>query len=114
MELPCSVVYTLKGMIMETMSLPSATGSITDAAEEALTYALAFAVKPMGSAVDSISAKSGTTVDLSAYTSAREGFSFNGWYSDPTLANKVESVTTYRRYDSLCGMDRRRHWSWWQ
>ena len=70
----------------------SATGSITDAAEEALTYTLTFETNG-GSAVDSISAKSGTTVDLSAYTSAREGFSFNGWYSDPTLANKVESVT---------------------
>lgn len=54
-------------------------------------YKLTFQVNG-GSAIATISTTSGTTVDLSAYTSTREGYTFAGWYSDAKLTKAITSV----------------------
>ena len=45
-----------------------------------------------GSKVDSVSKASGTSVDLAGYKPTRDGYTFDGWYSDAKLTNKVTSV----------------------
>ncbi|MBQ9535874.1 MAG: InlB B-repeat-containing protein [Clostridia bacterium] len=44
-----------------------------------------------GSAVTATKHNSGTTVNLTA-TPTREGFTFDGWYSDASLTNKITSI----------------------
>jgi uncharacterized repeat protein (TIGR02543 family) len=46
-----------------------------------------------GSAIAPISKESGASVDLSAYTPTRSGYTFDGWYSDSTLKQAVSAVT---------------------
>lgn len=46
-----------------------------------------------GSAIDAVTGKPDSTINLSDYVPAREGYDFTGWYSDAALTNKVESVT---------------------
>lgn len=46
-----------------------------------------------GSAIDAITGKPDSTIDLSGYVPTRAGYTFTGWYSDAALTNKVESVT---------------------
>lgn len=45
-----------------------------------------------GSEVDSVSKVKNTTVDLSKYITTKEGYSFDGWYTDEELTEKVTSV----------------------
>ncbi|MCD8218181.1 MAG: InlB B-repeat-containing protein, partial [Clostridiales bacterium] len=47
-----------------------------------------------GSTLDSVSAATGTEIDLtdSAYTPTRAGYSFTGWYTDSKLTTAVDSV----------------------
>ena len=45
-----------------------------------------------GSAIEAISKASGTTVDLVSYKPVKDGFAFEGWYSDAALTAKVTSV----------------------
>lgn len=45
-----------------------------------------------GSAIDSIKKTYGTTIDLRDYTPTREGYDFNGWYSDKDLTDKIISI----------------------
>lgn len=45
-----------------------------------------------GSAITALSKTPGTTVDLSAYTPVREGYTFAGWYSDAKLTKAITSV----------------------
>ena len=45
-----------------------------------------------GTKLDSLETKEGTTVDLSKYTFQKEGYVFEGWYTDKELTNKVTSV----------------------
>lgn len=45
-----------------------------------------------GSAVAKISKAKNTTVDLTKYTTAKNGYSFDGWYADKELTNKITSV----------------------
>ena len=56
------------------------------------TYTLTF-VTNGGSAIADVTKNSGETVDLSGYIPTREHFTFEGWYSDSGLTNKVTSVT---------------------
>lgn len=46
-----------------------------------------------GSAVNSVSKVSGATVGLSGYKPVRDGYIFDGWYSDSGLLNSISSVT---------------------
>ncbi len=46
-----------------------------------------------GSSIDSVEAVNNTTLDLSAYTPTRYGYTFSGWYSDKALTDEVDSVT---------------------
>jgi Listeria/Bacterioides repeat len=54
-------------------------------------YILTFEVNG-GSAITALSKTSGATVDLSAYSPVREGYSFAGWYSDAKLTKAITSV----------------------
>lgn len=54
-------------------------------------YKLTFEVNG-GSAITALSKTLGTTVELSAYTPVREGYTFAGWYSDATLTKVITSV----------------------
>lgn len=54
-------------------------------------YKLTFEVNG-GSAIAALSKTPGATVDLSAYTPAREGYTFAGWYSDAKLTKAITSV----------------------
>ncbi len=45
-----------------------------------------------GSDISAITKASGTTIKLSGYIPVREGYEFDGWYSDYSLNNKITSV----------------------
>ncbi|MFA6947680.1 MAG: S-layer homology domain-containing protein, partial [Eubacteriales bacterium] len=49
-----------------------------------------------GSALNPISTVSGAAIDLSVYTTSRDGFTFDGWYSDAALTNRVTSISLIR------------------
>ena len=46
-----------------------------------------------GSAIAKVTKDKGTKVDLSGYTTTRQGYTFSGWYADKALTDKVTSVT---------------------
>lgn len=56
------------------------------------TYTLTFNTNG-GSAVASITEVENTVIDLSAHSSQKSGYIFDGWYSDAELTNKVVSIT---------------------
>ena len=58
-------------------------------------YTLSFEAKG-GSVFASVTKKAGTVIDLSAYVPIKDGFTFDGWYSDPALTVRVTSVTLER------------------
>ena len=45
-----------------------------------------------GSTITALRKSSGTTVDLTAYTPTRSGYSFTGWYADKALTEKITEV----------------------
>lgn len=59
------------------------------------TYTLTFDTNG-GSALKSVDAKAGTTIDLAQYVPVRDGYTFLGWYSDPELKNEISSITLNR------------------
>ena len=59
------------------------------------TYTLTFDTNG-GSALKSVDAKAGTTIDLTQYVPVRDGYTFLGWYSDPELKNEISSITLNR------------------
>ena len=59
------------------------------------TYTLTFDTNG-GSALKSVDAKAGTTIDLAQYIPVRAGYTFLGWYSDSALKNAVTSITLNR------------------
>ena len=59
------------------------------------TYTLTFDTNG-GSALKSVDAKAGTTIDLAQYVPVRAGYTFLGWYSDSALKNAVTSITLNR------------------
>lgn len=46
-----------------------------------------------GTAISKVTKDKGTKVDLSSYTTTRQGYTFAGWYADKALTDKVTSVT---------------------
>ncbi len=46
-----------------------------------------------GSAIDPVTRPENTVIDLAGYLPTKDGFTFDGWYIDEGLTNKVESVT---------------------
>lgn len=46
-----------------------------------------------GSEVDSLEAKQGTKVSLDKYVPEKDGYKFDGWYSDKELTKKVTEIT---------------------
>ena len=46
-----------------------------------------------GTAIAKVTKDKGTKVDLSGYTTTRQGYTFAGWYADEALTDKVTSVT---------------------
>lgn len=57
-----------------------------------LPYVLSFQVNG-GSDLDSVEAKAGTVISLSAYRPTRSGYSFAGWYAEADFRTRVTSVT---------------------
>ena len=57
----------------------------------ATSYTLTFDTNG-GSAISKVSKISGTTVDLTGYTPTRDGYTFDGWYSNSALTIKVTSI----------------------
>lgn len=49
-----------------------------------------------GTAVDPVSMKAGSVVDLAGYETTREGYVFGGWYADSDLTEQVTSVKLNR------------------
>lgn len=45
-----------------------------------------------GSALSKVTKAAGTTIDLSAYTTTRDGYTFAGWYADKALTDGVTQV----------------------
>ncbi len=58
---------------------------------EDLKYVLKFNVNG-GTAIESATENEGTVIDLSKYSTAREGYDFTGWYSDEKLTEKITSI----------------------
>ena len=56
------------------------------------TYTLTFDTNG-GTAIAKVTKNKGTTIDLSDYTTTREGYTFAGWYADEGLTDKVTSIT---------------------
>ena len=57
----------------------------------AIKYAVSFKTTD-GIVLDTVQKAEGTTLALSAYTFAKEGYKFEGWYTDKELTDKVTSV----------------------
>ena len=55
------------------------------------TYTLTFDTNG-GSEVESVRGVSGTTIDLTKYTSEKNGYEFAGWYTGKALTEKVTSI----------------------
>lgn len=56
------------------------------------TYTLTFDTNG-GTAIAKVTKDKGTTINLSDYTTTREGYTFAGWYADEGLTDKVTSIT---------------------
>ena len=69
----------------------SGTGGNEGSGGGATIYTLTFDTNG-GSAISKVSKTSGTTVDLSGYTPTRDGYTFDGWYSNSALTIKVTSI----------------------
>lgn len=57
-------------------------------AEETVYYTLSFETNG-GTAIDSISQTAGTVISLDSYRPEKEGYNFDGWYSDPDFTNAI-------------------------
>lgn len=57
-----------------------------------IVYTLYFAANG-GSDVADVKASAGSVIGVSSYSSSREGYTFEGWYSDSALTSRVTSVT---------------------
>ena len=57
-----------------------------------LSYTLEFNTNG-GTFINAITKPEGSTIDLSKYTTSKNNYIFDGWYSDSNLTNKVTSIT---------------------
>ena len=69
----------------------SGTGGNEGGGGGATIYTLTFDTNG-GSAISKVTKTSGTTVDLTGYTPTRDGYTFDGWYSNSGLTIKVTSI----------------------
>ena len=56
-----------------------------------------------GSAIDKLRVQSGKTIDLSEYVPTREGYTFDGWYRDEALTEKIATVKLSRNTTIYAG-----------
>lgn len=60
-----------------------------------------------GSALSKVTKSAGTTIDLSAYTTTKSGYTFAGWYADQALTDSVtqvklsKSMTVYAKWTKV-------------
>lgn len=72
-------------------------------AEETVYYTLSFETNG-GTAIDSISQTAGTVISLDSYRPEKEGYNFDGWYSDPDFTNAIteaeltHNMTVYAKW----------------
>ena len=83
---PATLAGALGTLTLKKASTPAGGGS------GSTSYTLTFETNG-GSAIEKLSKTSGTAIDLSAYKPTRDGYDFDGWYSDTALATKVTGVT---------------------
>lgn len=85
---------TLAGAVTGALTFVKAASSPTGGGSggSVSSYILTFETNG-GSKLSSVSKASGTAVNLSDYKPTRDGYDFDGWYSDAALTAKVTSVT---------------------
>lgn len=70
---------------------PSHGGSGSSGGSASTTYTLTFETNG-GSAISKVTKNKGTTIDLAQYAPAKSGATFEGWYADKGLTQKITSV----------------------
>jgi uncharacterized repeat protein (TIGR02543 family) len=76
----------------ETTAAPVETTGSSDSEASGRTYRLRF-VSNGGTAYETVRYKKGTVIDLNEYVPTREGYIFQGWYTNFFRTNKVQSDT---------------------
>ena len=70
---------------------PSHGGSGSSGGSASTTYTLTFETNG-GSAISKVTKNKGTTIDLAQYAPTKSGATFEGWYADKSLTQKITSV----------------------
>lgn len=70
---------------------PSHGGSGSSGSSASTTYTLTFETNG-GSAISKVTKNKGTTIDLAQYAPTKSGATFEGWYADKGLTQKITSV----------------------
>lgn len=70
---------------------PSHGGSGSSGGSASTTYTLTFETNG-GSAISKVTKNKGTTIDLAQYAPTKSGATFDGWYADKGLTQKITSV----------------------
>jgi len=83
---------TLTGAVTGTLTFSKAASNPIGGGSGSASYTLTFETNG-GSKISSVSNTSGTAVNLSDYKPTRNGYDFDGWYSDAELTSKITSVT---------------------
>lgn len=83
---------TLAGAVTGTLTFAKAASTPTGGGSGSASYTLTFETSG-GSAIEKLSKTSGTVIDLSVYKPTRDGYDFDGWYSDAALTAKITGVT---------------------
>lgn len=74
------------------INMVGGTGIPSSSSSGSSNYSLTFATNG-GTAISKVYKAKGATVDLSGYQPTRDGYTFDGWYADSSLTEKVTSVT---------------------
>ncbi|MGN1007601.1 MAG: C69 family dipeptidase [Butyricicoccus sp.] len=79
--------YSINMKGVDGTGIPSSSSSSSSSSSYSLTF-----VTNGGTAISKLYRTEGSTIDLSQYTTTRNGYTFDGWYTDSSLTEKVTSV----------------------